>query len=1623
MASTRLDFSIDSPTPGTRIGLAQGIRARGTAHVTNVGLPTFVIFKVEVQFGAGGPFFEADWTDPAWELFGEPVAINTVLTITARCHIRFLSDGSTSVSSATVQVIVGQIVPQVDIDPFDADVTVTTPPYLIPEVTGSITEPFTDVTHVRWQVDGGQLHPVDSASGNRFRATGIPVDAGRHHLTFVATDPFGSSGSNTVDVLVRVPIDPGDVDRVFSYPAYLGELLGAAQRYVSVDGAPPGPSPADLEARLHQPLDGLTKKNAFAAATADVSQTRLAVEVLRGVIDPTTTRDIDRQYRQLAYEALLTELGTSATELRLARTAEEPQRAALAARLGLALEATRPDALDRITFVTDTVTDGRLAQIFGYQPTVPAPLDAPPPGAARLLLDKQTAARQRWRDLDALDRDDPAAPQPIILPGLLTDADFVDPRPAAPAYQLFIERTDFHTARRKLISDAVAGANRTPAGFDAAVNTFIGALDITALAALDQNGEDIGGDLRPLGLTKPVFRRLARLRAILASGELGDEEWAETVDILLSVNTRHEYATWRQQEVERGIVLDPAVFTVRVDAPPVTPNWRETLGARAAEMVVIGNTTSEAVAAAEAAVLPGLRDALITEVAATEPVEATAERLTRALDFDLRARRDRRTTRVGQAIETMLDLLTTARSGSYRPDLGVPVLQIAQENNFDLEFEWLVSYDRWLSAMRAFAYPENQLQPQLFVPENLGGELVLAPTAAYTAFMKDLSKMADPTPDDVRLLAQAGYLEQLPAGQRPAGFELTERLDNAALAARQQLCVDLAGGSTTEALIPQHIRELFWLVPVAAARKLQAAGHFVAALDWFQTVFAFHLPAGKRTIYHGLQLEQSIISDFGRLPEWLSQVRELNPHFTARKRRGAYTRATALSAAECFLDFADSTFAQNTADARARALALYQSARDLLDLDEVKPEEGDTVPFPRNPVWQSLVSLAEIGLAKVHAGLDIAGQAAPVVATDNQNFLPSPYRFGVLIDRAKTLVGISQQVETAYLSALERLDGENYALLQAGRDLQIAAGSLAAQDLRVEVAGNGIALAGLQRERAQLQFDTFDAWIDGGLNDHEDHTLLALRAAEGLHTLSALTNLAGSLEWWDATGNLASSFAEAAAAASTEAQIQQIKASFERRKQEWELNRGLAGKDVEIADAQITGARLQLAVAQQERQVASDQFTHAKAVAEFLATKFTNAELYDWMSTVLGKVYAFFLQQATALALLAQEQLAFERQEVVSGFVVADYWQPNGGRTGNGSNADRRGLTGSARLLQDIVRLDQHAFDTDRRKLHLTHTIPVSQVAAFELEQFRETGVLTFATPQSLFDRDFPGHYLRLVRSLSVSVIALLPAGRGLRATMTASGVSRAVVFRDGFQTVTLQREPETIAMTAPINADGLFQLEPEGGLLRPFEGMGVDTVWELHLPKAANPFDYRTIADVLLTIEYTALDDADYREQVIRSLDRSFSGDRTFSVRDDFPDAWFELNNPDTVDPPRRMRVTLPITRTDLPPHITGITVAHLTLFVVRADEFTGELTVPALIRTVNGQSTRAASTQTVNGIVSTRRPGGAAWTVFQEGPVDGDWELQFEDTQQVRDWFTDGLIEDVVLVFTLAGTTPPWT
>ncbi|MEZ5045251.1 MAG: hypothetical protein R2828_35480 [Saprospiraceae bacterium] len=436
----------------------------------------------------------------------------------------------------------------------------------------------------------------------------------------------------------------------------------------------------------------------------------------------------------------------------------------------------------------------------------------------------------------------------------------------------------------------------------------------------------------------------------------------------------------------------------------------------------------------------------------------------------------------------------------------------------------------------------------------------------------------------------------------------------------------------------------------------------------------------------------------------------------------------------------------------------------------------------------------------------------------------------------------------------------------------------------------------------------------------------------------------------------------------------------------------------------------------QERNIASLRAEQTDAIAHFLSTKFTNAELYDWMSDILEEVYSFFLQQATATAQLAAQQLAFERQEPVPAIILSDYWQtPVPHRDQTGEATDRRGLTGSARLLQDIYQLDQFALQSDRRKLQLSKTISLSQLAPAAFQQLREDGKIVFHTPGNLFDRDFPGHYLRLIKKVSVSVIALAPPIEGIKASLLNSGISRVVLpSQEGFSTLEIKRAPESIAFNGTINATGLFEMQANtANKLLPFESMGVDTAWELSLPKGSNPqLNYDTIGDILIHIEYTSLESDTYKEQVIRALDNTYQAQHAFSFRNEFPDQWYELHHPELLAEADRMRAPFKIDRSAFPANISELQIKEAMLYFSHAGA------LPPIEVRLQLNDNETASRTMIDGKLATQQDNSSElWdTLLGQNPA-GDWELILPDEAPIHDLFRNNQIKDILLILSIEG------
>lgn len=743
--------------------------------------------------------------------------------------------------------------------------------------------------------------------------------------------------------------------------------------------------------------------------------------------------------------------------------------------------------------------------------------------------------------------------------------------------------------------------------------------------------------------------------------------------------------------------------------------------------------------------------------------------------------------------------------------------------------------------------------------------------------------------------------------------------------------------------------------------------------------------------------------------------------------------------------------------------------------------EGVYVPIlsnyfcvPDNPVIRGLRLRAELNLFKIRNCMNIAGMTrsldpyaaptdttsgVPVIGPGGQLSLPgsarispTPYRYQVIVDRTKQLVTYAQQIEANFLAALEKRDAEYYNRMKAKQDLSMSKANVKLQKLRVKVSEGEVDLAELQRDRAQLQVDELQSMIDEGLLAEE-------QALIGLYTLQVMQEamsisfgaLAQSSDFivTASTASFGAPAAFAAAALATAAtvtksifdtqiaatrgaiSITSLFASQARREQEWGYQQNLARHDVKIGNQSIKVAQSRLRVSGQEHAISELQQDHAEATLDFLTTKFTNVELYDFMSETLEGVYSYFLQQATATAKLAMNQLAFERQELPPAFIVDDYWQvPTDGAAVAtvGSNApDRRGLTGSARLLQDITKLDQFAFDTDKRKLQMSKTFSLSNLAPIEFQQFKDSGVITFQTMMEYFDRDFPGHYLRLIKKVKVDVIALTPPTDGIKATLTSSGTSRVTIGGDLFQTIVARREPEMVALTGTRNATGMFEMQAENQFLNPFEGSGVDMLWEFKLPKEANLFNFDTIADVLITIDYTAFHDYNYQQQVIRQLPPFHSADRPFSFRSELADQFYELGHPETELPGENPEVEFELSRGYFPPNIMDIRIADFKLlFVTPGGQPNGMSEADRLVKfeffeyseegvpqaPVPGEGVINADTN----LISSNGAGGFA-IVRNKTPF-GVWKLKV--SSELSRKIKEEEIVDIMMVFTYTGDYP---
>lgn len=547
-----------------------------------------------------------------------------------------------------------------------------------------------------------------------------------------------------------------------------------------------------------------------------------------------------------------------------------------------------------------------------------------------------------------------------------------------------------------------------------------------------------------------------------------------------------------------------------------------------------------------------------------------------------------------------------------------------------------------------------------------------------------------------------------------------------------------------------------------------------------------------------------------------------------------------------------------------------------------------------------------------------AGLSLDSVVTGLGGALPN-YRFGVMAAKAGELCAEVRALGSALLGALERRDAEELAQLRATQERTLLDAVRRVRVKQIEEAEQAIKTLEVARKNAEERQGYFSTREKSSTSEIVAHDALivqgALRAAQGIAKLLAgalhgVPNFTVGAAGWtgspvatvtmggSAAAGVAGGIADGIGVLAEIAGIVSTQASYnaanDRRWDDWQHQLRLAVADLAHADQQALAAELRLAIAEHELENHDLQAEHAAANQEFLRTKFTNKALFDWM---VGQVSALYFQ-AYGLALAAARQAERCYQyELASddAFIAPDSW-----------DSLRRGLLAGDRLQRDLKRMESEYLATNAREHELTKHVSLSLRDPLALERLRTTGTCELSLPEWLFDLDHPGHYLRRIKTVSLTLPAVVGPYTNVNARLTLLRSEQRVSaeLAAGKYVVT---DPDTDRRVRPVpgpaqviatsrgqSDSGLFELSLKDERYLPFEGAGAVSTWKIELDPRTNDFDLATLADVILELRYTARDGGDRLrnaciDEVVTARPTKAVGPlvRGFSARTELSDAW----------------------------------------------------------------------------------------------------------------------------------------
>jgi GH18 family chitinase len=662
-------------------------------------------------------------------------------------------------------------------------------------------------------------------------------------------------------------------------------------------------------------------------------------------------------------------------------------------------------------------------------------------------------------------------------------------------------------------------------------------------------------------------------------------------------------------------------------------------------------------------------------------------------------------------------------------------------------------------------------------------------------------------------------------------------------------------------------------------------------------------------------------------------------------------------------------------------------------------------------------------VAAAAEGIDLAS------VISNVNSGVGFYRFSFMIQKALELCGEVRSFGGALLAALQKQDDETLVLLHANQELSLLQ---AMQQMKADALSE--AQASLDGLNASLTVATdrlnfYAGLLSGGNNASENNQVSQLNQQSAEHEKAGIAQMTGSIggavpnfnipgvsfslggQQLAAVANAVGTYFNTnAAVQSVSGSLAAVQGQWARRTQEWTFQKQSASDEITQIKAQISAATYRVAMAQDDQSNLVLQIANAQAVHDFLTGKYTNKQLYGWMVDQTSTVYFQCYQMAYELATRAEACLRLERGLAASNYIQFGYW-----------DSLKKGLMAGEKLYADLKRMELAYLQTDVREFEITKAISLVLLDPFALISLKTNGQCIVNLPEAFFDQDYPGHYLRRVKTVSLTIPCVTGPYTSVNCTLTLlnskiridSTAASQTDFASDAHFITNYAATQSIATSTAQNDAGMFEVNFRDERYLPFEGAGAISTWQLDLPIDCNAFDLDTITDVVINLRYTARFGGDGLRSFAKQAAvlparpaQPFTGStpasvgqtalqRMFSLRHEFPTEWYKFLNPPDAATSQSMSIALGNDRFPFQYRGRTIKITQVELVLLSADQSALSNYQPLALQLIAPSVPPKQSTITLNsgGILA-----GAPYGSLKQPPPPASsppsWTLLLDDT-----------------------------